>query len=142
MLEKNRLTKKSRFAQIGAEFPGSWQSAPLDSSMLRYPFISCISLSPFSTDSKLCYQIKSQFKKRFILLIHPSLSTSLVNQIPLKKMATEDTVHLSEPHSPHQASLDAFTSVLDTVKQELVKLRHDHDSKATPPRHLLPNMKI
>ncbi|EMD68106.1 hypothetical protein GGP41_001677 [Bipolaris sorokiniana] len=42
-------------------------------------------------------------------------------------MATEDTVHLSEPHAPHQASIDAFSSILEEVKAELVKLRHDHD---------------
>jgi len=42
-------------------------------------------------------------------------------------MATEDTVSLSPSHAPHQASLDAFASILDSVKHELVKLRHDHD---------------
>ncbi|EUC43733.1 hypothetical protein COCMIDRAFT_100050 [Bipolaris oryzae ATCC 44560] len=42
-------------------------------------------------------------------------------------MATEDTVHLSSPHAPHQASIDAFSSVLEEVKAELIKLRHDHD---------------
>lgn len=46
-------------------------------------------------------------------------------------MATEDTVHLSEPHAPHQASIDAFSSILEEVKAELVKLRHDHDSKTS-----------
>ncbi|CAG5140404.1 uncharacterized protein ALTATR162_LOCUS701 [Alternaria atra] len=42
-------------------------------------------------------------------------------------MATEDTVDLSAAHAPQPASLDAFASVLDTVKEELVKLRRDHD---------------
>lgn len=43
-------------------------------------------------------------------------------------MATEDTVQLSDAHAPHQASVEAFESVLETVRQELVKLRRDHDS--------------
>ncbi|KAJ4984177.1 hypothetical protein SVAN01_10348 [Stagonosporopsis vannaccii] len=43
-------------------------------------------------------------------------------------MATEDTVQLSEAHAPHQASIDAFESILETLKEELMKLRHDHDS--------------
>lgn len=43
-------------------------------------------------------------------------------------MATEETVQLSDAHAPHQASIDAFDSVLGTVKDELVKLRRDHDS--------------
>ncbi|KAF2247982.1 hypothetical protein BU26DRAFT_325209 [Trematosphaeria pertusa] len=42
-------------------------------------------------------------------------------------MATEETVQLSEAHAPHQASIDAFDSVLSSVKHELVKLRHTHD---------------
>ncbi|EUC34207.1 hypothetical protein COCVIDRAFT_36903 [Bipolaris victoriae FI3] len=42
-------------------------------------------------------------------------------------MATEDTVRLSEPHAPHQASIDAFSSILEDVKAELIKLRRDHD---------------
>ncbi|KAI4686011.1 uncharacterized protein J4E88_003848 [Alternaria novae-zelandiae] len=42
-------------------------------------------------------------------------------------MATEDTVDLSASHAPQQASLEAFTSILDTVKSELLKLRRDHD---------------
>jgi hypothetical protein len=45
-------------------------------------------------------------------------------------MATEDTVQLNSVHAPLQASLDAFSSVLESVKAELVKLRHDHDSTA------------
>ena len=44
-------------------------------------------------------------------------------------MATEGTVDLSETHEPKQASIEAFQSILDTLKQELQKLRHDHDSK-------------
>lgn len=44
-------------------------------------------------------------------------------------MATEDTVQLSEAHMPQQASIDAFNSILESVKEELVKLRRDHDSK-------------
>lgn len=43
-------------------------------------------------------------------------------------MATKNTVQLSDEHAPHQASIDAFESILDTVKGELVKLRRDHDS--------------
>ncbi|KAF2020651.1 hypothetical protein BU24DRAFT_445838 [Aaosphaeria arxii CBS 175.79] len=42
-------------------------------------------------------------------------------------MATEDTVQLNEAHAPQQASLDAFDSILESVKQELIKLRHSHD---------------
>ncbi|KAF2628937.1 hypothetical protein BU25DRAFT_409433 [Macroventuria anomochaeta] len=42
-------------------------------------------------------------------------------------MATEGTVQLSDAHAPHQASIDAIESILDTVKEELVKLRRDHD---------------
>ncbi|KAH7383382.1 hypothetical protein BKA66DRAFT_512212 [Pyrenochaeta sp. MPI-SDFR-AT-0127] len=42
-------------------------------------------------------------------------------------MATEDTVQLSEAHAPHQGSIDAFNSILESVKEELVKLRRDHD---------------
>jgi hypothetical protein len=48
-------------------------------------------------------------------------------------MATEDSVDLSAAHAPQPASLDAFTSILDTVKQELTKLRRDHDSNSPPP---------
>ena len=44
-------------------------------------------------------------------------------------MATEENVDLTEAHPPHQASIDAFNSVLDSVKHELTKLRHDHDSE-------------
>ena len=43
-------------------------------------------------------------------------------------MATEDTVQLGEAHAPQQASIDAFNSILESVKQELLKLRHEHDS--------------
>ncbi len=43
-------------------------------------------------------------------------------------MATEDTVQLSDAHAPQQASIDALESILETVKDELVKLRRDHDS--------------
>jgi|TARA_R110002003_G_scaffold70_22_gene6518 hypothetical protein len=45
-------------------------------------------------------------------------------------MATEETVQLNEAHAPQQASIDAFNSVLHSVKAELVKLRHTHDSNA------------
>lgn len=51
-------------------------------------------------------------------------------------MATEDTVQLNEAHAPQQASIDAFESVISSVKQELVKLRHDHDSKLHQPSRL------
>jgi hypothetical protein len=43
-------------------------------------------------------------------------------------MATEETVQLNEEHAPHQASIDAFDSILESLKEELVKLRRDHDS--------------
>jgi hypothetical protein len=43
-------------------------------------------------------------------------------------MATEETVQLNKAHAPHQASLDAFGSILESVKEELIKLRRDHDS--------------
>ncbi|KAF2787125.1 hypothetical protein K505DRAFT_379792 [Melanomma pulvis-pyrius CBS 109.77] len=42
-------------------------------------------------------------------------------------MATEETVQLSEEHAPQQASIDAFSSVLESVKHELLKIRHEHD---------------
>ncbi|KAF2706488.1 hypothetical protein K504DRAFT_386298 [Pleomassaria siparia CBS 279.74] len=42
-------------------------------------------------------------------------------------MATEEQVELTEAHAPLQNSIDAFNSVLESVKHELVKLRHDHD---------------
>lgn len=44
-------------------------------------------------------------------------------------MATEETVQLNELHAPQQASIDAFDSILGSLKEELVKLRRDHDSK-------------
>jgi hypothetical protein len=44
-------------------------------------------------------------------------------------MATAETVQLSEPHAPKEASIKTFEDVLPTLKQELVKLRRDHDSK-------------
>lgn len=50
-------------------------------------------------------------------------------------MATEETVQLSEEHTPHQASIDAVDSILDTVKEELVKLRRDHDSTPSSGLH-------
>jgi hypothetical protein len=43
-------------------------------------------------------------------------------------MATEDQVELTEAHAPLQASIDAFSSVLESVKHELLKIRHEHDS--------------
>jgi len=48
-------------------------------------------------------------------------------------MATEDQVELTEAHAPLQASIDAFGSVLDFLKHELLKIRHEHDSKIVPP---------
>ncbi|KAF2830547.1 hypothetical protein CC86DRAFT_367284 [Ophiobolus disseminans] len=42
-------------------------------------------------------------------------------------MATEETVQLNEAHAPQQASIDAFNSILHSVKSELLKLRRDHD---------------
>jgi hypothetical protein len=54
-------------------------------------------------------------------------------------MATEESVQLSEAHAPQQASIEAFNSVLVSVKHELVKLRRDHDSTfvSIKPRNLL-----
>jgi hypothetical protein len=46
-------------------------------------------------------------------------------------MATEETVQLNPAHAPHQASIDAFDSILEALKDELVKLRRDHDSAST-----------
>jgi hypothetical protein len=43
-------------------------------------------------------------------------------------MATEETVQLNPAHEPLQASIDAFDSILESLKDELVKLRRDHDS--------------
>jgi hypothetical protein len=50
-------------------------------------------------------------------------------------MATEETVQLGEAHAPKQASLDAFDSILTSLKEELTKLRHNHDSKITHAKH-------
>lgn len=47
-------------------------------------------------------------------------------------MATEETVQLGEAHAPQQASIDAFASILESVKEELTKLRRDHDSTTIP----------
>ena len=47
-------------------------------------------------------------------------------------MATESTVQLNEAHAPQQASIDAFNSILEAVKQELIKMRHEHDSALRP----------
>lgn len=46
-------------------------------------------------------------------------------------MATEETVQLNEAHAPQQASIDAFNSILESLKKELVKLRRDHDSTSS-----------
>ena len=46
-------------------------------------------------------------------------------------MATEETVQLNPAHAPLQASIDAFDSILGSLKDELVKLRRDHDSAST-----------
>jgi hypothetical protein len=43
--------------------------------------------------------------------------------------ATADTVDLSPPHAPKEESIIAFDQVLPELKHELVRLRHDHDSK-------------
>jgi hypothetical protein len=43
-------------------------------------------------------------------------------------MATAETVTLSEAHAPLQGSIDAFNSILPSLKHELTKLRRDHDS--------------
>lgn len=50
-------------------------------------------------------------------------------------MATADTATLSEPHPPKEASVHAFESILPELKHELVKLRHDHDSKSSSHIH-------
>jgi hypothetical protein len=50
-------------------------------------------------------------------------------------MATSETVTLNEAHAPLQASIDAFNTILPSLKDELTKLRRDHDS--TSPLHLL-----
>ncbi|KAL1598973.1 hypothetical protein SLS60_008118 [Paraconiothyrium brasiliense] len=42
-------------------------------------------------------------------------------------MATEETVQLNELHAPQQASIDAFNTILPSLKEELIKLRRDHD---------------
>ncbi|ORY12840.1 hypothetical protein BCR34DRAFT_481975 [Clohesyomyces aquaticus] len=42
-------------------------------------------------------------------------------------MATAETIQLSEPHAPKEASIQAFESILDSLKHELVKVRHEHD---------------
>jgi hypothetical protein len=47
-------------------------------------------------------------------------------------MATSETVSLNDAHAPHQASIDAFTFILPSLKEELTKLRRDHDSKQLP----------
>ena len=52
-------------------------------------------------------------------------------------MATEDTVQLNEAHAPKEASIDAFGSILESVKSELVKLRRDHDSRCLLSPYLL-----
>ena len=52
-------------------------------------------------------------------------------------MATEETVQLGDAHGPHQASVDAVESILESLKEELVKLRRDHDSKSSPALLLL-----
>lgn len=45
-------------------------------------------------------------------------------------MATEETVQLNEEHAPLQASIDAFNSILESLKVMLVNLRRDHDSSS------------
>jgi hypothetical protein len=50
-------------------------------------------------------------------------------------MATADTITLSEPHAPKEASIKAFQSIEPTLKQQLVKLRHDRDSEASLQLH-------
>jgi hypothetical protein len=46
-------------------------------------------------------------------------------------MATADQVKLSDLHAPKEGSIKAFEEILSSLKQELVKIRRDHDSKAT-----------
>jgi hypothetical protein len=46
-------------------------------------------------------------------------------------MATQETVQLNEAHAPQQASIDAFNTILESLKKELVKLRRDHDSTSS-----------
>ncbi|KAM0756685.1 hypothetical protein T439DRAFT_321370, partial [Meredithblackwellia eburnea MCA 4105] len=42
-------------------------------------------------------------------------------------MADASTVTLNAEHPPHQNAIDAFTTVNDKIKHELVKLRHHWD---------------
>jgi len=42
-------------------------------------------------------------------------------------MASAETVTLSEPHAPKEASVTAFTTILPALKHELIKVRHNHD---------------
>lgn len=54
--------------------------------------------------------------------------------------ATAETVELGEPHPPKQESLRIFEELQSELKHELIKLRHNHDSKAssTPAHSLRP----
>jgi hypothetical protein len=48
-------------------------------------------------------------------------------------MSTGEVVDLTEEHAPKEAAIAAFEEVLPSLKQELVKIRRDHDSKPKPP---------
>jgi hypothetical protein len=83
-----------------------------------------------------------QYKQLLKLLIsdhHDRLTTKLL--LPqlrdhTENMATSETVTLNEAHAPLQASIDAFNTILPSLKDELAKLRRDHDSMSLfPPPH-------
>ncbi|KAF2808873.1 uncharacterized protein BDZ99DRAFT_488722 [Mytilinidion resinicola] len=42
-------------------------------------------------------------------------------------MATSENVTLSDLHSPKEASITAFTTVLPALKHKLIYIRHQHD---------------
>jgi len=42
-------------------------------------------------------------------------------------MATGEIINLNAPHAPHQNAIEAFTIVLPTIKQEIIKWRHHWD---------------
>lgn len=50
-------------------------------------------------------------------------------------MASAESVTLSEPHAPKEASITAFSTILPALKHELIKVRHDHDSNSSSPIH-------
>jgi hypothetical protein len=63
-----------------------------------------------------------------LLILEVTFSLTPTSSTSTNIMATEDTVQLNEAHAPQQASIDAFSSIIESVKAELLKLRRDHDS--------------